>query len=102
MQPSENTIQSTNATNDVSLKQHWLNVTCLRKVYNRPGYRLVLGQRRGRFTGTDLTMGCNAGPILNRNLVGSVTSSVPGTSYRQVLNECWTAPAMVVEGIHVE
>ena len=21
---------------------------------------------------------------------------------RQVLNECWTAPAMVVEGIHVE
>ena len=29
-----------------TLKQHWLNATCLRKVYNRPGDRLVLGQRR--------------------------------------------------------
>ena len=25
------------------LNQHWLNATCLREVYNRPGDRLVLG-----------------------------------------------------------
>ena len=44
-------------------------------------------------------MGCNAGPTWNHNLVGRPTSSVHG---RQVLNECWPSPAMLVEGIHVE
>ena len=74
---------------------------CLRKVYNRPCDRLVLGQRRRRLTGIEPAMGCNAGPTLNRNLVGRPTSSVSGHR-RQVLNECWPAPAMVVEVIHVE
>ena len=82
-----------------TLKQHWLNATCLRKIYNRPGDRLVLGQRRRRLTGIEPTIGCNAGPTLNRNLVGRPTSSV---HRRQVLNECWPALAMVVEGIHVK
>ena len=59
-----------------TLKQHW----CLRKVYNRPGDRLVLGQRRRRLTGIKTSMGCNAGPTLNRNFVGRPTSSVPGTA----------------------
>ena len=30
----------------LTLKQHWLNAKCLCKVYNRPGYILVLGQHR--------------------------------------------------------
>ena len=46
----------------------------------RAGDRLVLGQRRRRLTGSEPAMGCNAGPILNRNLVGRPTSSVRGTS----------------------
>ena len=89
------------------LKQHWVNATCLRKVYSRPGDRLVLEQRRRRLTGIEPAMGCNAGPALNRNLAGRPTSSVRArTLYevhrRQVLNECWSSPAMVVEGIHVQ
>ena len=40
-------------------------------------------------------MGYDAGPTLNRNLVGRPTC-------RQVLNESRPVPAMVVEGIHVE
>ena len=39
---------------------------------------LVLGQRR--LTGIEPAMGCDAGPSLNRNLVGRPTSSVRGTS----------------------
>ena len=62
------------------LKQHWLNATCLYKVYNRPGDRLVLGQRRRRSIGIEPAMGSDNGPTLNRNLVGRPTSSVPGTS----------------------
>ena len=62
----------------------------------------MLGRRRRRLTGIELAMGCDAGPTLNWNLMGGSTSSVRGTSYRQVLNECWPAAAMVVEGIHVE
>ena len=56
------------------LKQHWVNVMCLLmcwcKVYIRPSVGLVLGQRRGRLTVIDPAMGCDAGPTLNRNLVG--------------------------------
>ena len=43
-----------------TLKQYWLNDTCLRKVYNRPGDRLVLGQhgqRRRRLTRIEPAMG---------------------------------------------
>ena len=67
-----------------TLKQHWVNATCLCKVYSRPIDGLVLGQRRIRPTGIEPAMGCDAGPTLNRNLMG-----------RQVLNECWPAPAIV-------
>ena len=69
-----------------TLKQHSLNATFLRKVYNRPGDRLMSGKRRRRLTGIKTAMGCNAGPTLNRTLVCRPTSSVPGTC-RQVLNE---------------
>ena len=52
-----------------TLKQHWLDATCLRKEYNGSGDSLVLGQRRRRLTDIEPAMGCNAGPTLNRNLV---------------------------------
>ena len=84
-----------------TLQQHWVNAPCLREVYSRPSDGLVLGQHRKRLTGIEPAIGCDAGPTLNRHLVGRSTSSVRGTSYRQVLNECWPAPAMVVEGIYV-
>ena len=86
MQQSENTVglQSPNlflsraSVEDCgsTLKQHWVNATCLRKVYSRPSDGLVLGQRRKRLTGIDPAMGCDAGPTLNRNLMGRTTSSV--------------------------
>ena len=82
MQQSENTVQSPNSSVEdcgSTLKQHWLNATCLRTVYNRPGDRLVLGQRRRRLTGIEPAMACDAGPTLNRNLVGRPTSSVRDT-----------------------
>ena len=47
-----------------------INATCLRKVYNRPSDRLVLGQRHRRSTGIEPAIGCDAGPTLNGNLVG--------------------------------
>ena len=78
-----------------------MNATCLRKVYSRPSDGLVLDWCRRRLTGIEPAMGCDAGPTLNRNLVGRPTSSVRGTSY-VVLNECWPAPAIMVKGIHVE
>ena len=62
----------------------WVNIEklplCLCKVYSRPRDRLVLGQRRRQLSGIEQAMDCNAGPTLNRNLVGWPTSSVPGTS----------------------
>ena len=57
-----------------TLKQH------LSKVYSRPSDRLVLDRRRRRLTGIEPAMGCDAGPTLNRNLVGRPTSFVSGTS----------------------
>ena len=40
----------------------------------------VLRQRGTRLTGNEPAMGCDAGPTLNRNLVGRPTSSVEGKS----------------------
>ena len=51
-----------------TLKQHWVNTTCPRKVYIRPSDGLVLGQRRRRLTSIEPAIGCDAGPVLNRNL----------------------------------
>ena len=36
-----------------TLTEHWVNVTCLRKVYSRPSDGLVLIQRRRRLTGIE-------------------------------------------------
>ena len=47
----------------------------------QPGDRLVLGQRRRRLIGIEPAIVCNAGPTLNRTVVGRPTSSVPGTSW---------------------
>ena len=88
VQHPEKTVQSPNTVSMtgqrrrlwVNIETVWLNDTCLRKIYNRPGDRLVLGQRRRRLTGIEPAMGCNAGPTLNRNLAGRPTSSVSGTS----------------------
>ena len=85
-----------------------MNATCLCKVYSKPSDGLVLGQRQRRLSGIEQAIDCDSDPALYRNLVGRPTSSVPGTRYimckqsRQVLNECWPAPAMVVEGINVK
>ena len=60
-----------------------------------------MGQRRGRLTGIEPTMGCDAGPTLNRIWwVG--LHPLYDVHRRQVLNECWPAPAMVMEATHVE
>ena len=59
-----------------TLKQHWVNATCLPKVYSRPSDGLVLGQRRRRLTGIEPANGCDAGLTLKQNLVGRPTSSV--------------------------
>ena len=60
--------------------------------YNRPGDILVLGQRSRRLTGIEPAMYCDAGPTLNRNLVGRI-HRLYQVHRRQVLNECWLAPA---------
>ena len=36
-----------------TLKQHWVNTTCLREVYSRPSDGLVLSQRRRQLTGIE-------------------------------------------------
>ena len=63
-----------------TLKQHWVNATCLHEVYNRPNDGLVLGQRRRRLTGIEPAMGYDAGPTLNWHLMGRLSSYVRGTS----------------------
>ena len=82
-----------------TLKQHWVNSTCLRKVYSRPSDGLMLGQRR-RPLNQQWTVTL-AQHTFNRNLVGGL-HRLYEVHRSQVLNEYWPAPAMVVEGIHVE
>ena len=87
MQPSENTVQLHNAASVTGQRRRlWVNIeTALVKCHvfaqsiQQTRDRLVLGQRRRRLTGIEPAMGSNAGPTLNRNLVGRPTSSVPGT-----------------------
>ena len=45
-------------------------------------------------------MGCDAGPTLNRIWCVGLHPQYE-VHHGQVLNECWPAPAMVVEEIHV-
>ena len=74
----------------------------LRKVYSRPCDGLMLSQCRRRLTGLEPAMGCDA---LAQHWTG-IWSVGLHPQYevhcRQVLNECWPPPAMVVEEIHVE
>ena len=49
---------------------------CPNKVYSKSSDGLVLGQRRRLSTGIEPAMGCDAGPTLNRNLMGGPTLSV--------------------------
>ena len=78
----------------------------LRYVYSRPSVGVVLGQCRIRLVGFEPVMGCENGPTLNRNCLGTTyhrpTSCVRGTVetplcmiHWQVLNGCWPAPAML-------
>ena len=88
MKQSENTVQSPYAVSMTGQRRRlWGSiettlVECLVFVQSiqYTGYRLELGRRRRRLTGIEPAMGCNAGPTLNRNLVGAPTSSVRGTS----------------------
>ena len=52
----KNTVQSPNVVSMTGQRRR------LRKVYNRPGERLVLGLRRRRLTGIEPAMGSDAGP----------------------------------------
>ena len=97
-----------------TLKQDLVNNMCLLmcwcKLYSRPSVKLMLGQHRRRLTVIERAMGCDAGPTLNRNWVGIGLHRVyvcrymrqPDSLAIQILNRCWPAPAMVVEGVHVE
>ena len=77
-----------------TLKQHWLNATCLRKVYKRPGDRLVLGQRRRQLTGIDQQWAATLAQHWTE--IWWVGVHLLYQVHR------WPAPAMVVEGIHGE
>ena len=57
-----------------SLKQHWVNAICLRKIYAKYTGGPVMAQ----LNGIEPAMGCDAGLALNRNLVGRQTFSVRG------------------------
>ena len=74
---------------------------CAKYTTDRMIYQCWASDGRRRLTGIAPAMGYNAGRTLNRNLVSRPTSSVQVHS-RQVLKDCWPAPAMVVEGIQVK
>ena len=78
------------------LKKYWGNGTCLLgcfcQEYSRPSVRVVLGQLRRRFVGIESAMGHELG--LHLETCGR-------TIHWQVLNGCWLAPVMVMEGIHL-
>ena len=105
MQHSKTTVQSPNVVSMPGQRRRlWVNIETVliewhlfRKVYNRPGDRLMLGQRRRRSPRYEPAMGCNAGPTLNRNLVGGL-HPLYQVHRKQVLNVCWPAPAMVWVG----
>ena len=74
-------------------------------MYSRHSVEVVSGQRRRQFFGIKPGMGCDSGPTLNRNWLGSPTSCLRDTEQHdslQVMTGCWSAPAMVMGGTHVE
>ena len=66
-----------------TLQQHWVNATCL--LMCRPSVGLGLGQRRRRLTGNEPAICCDAGPTLNRNLVGRLRGLVKLNKIREKL-----------------
>ena len=62
--------------------------------------RLMLDQLRRRLTGIEPAMGLNAQHYTGIWWVG--LHPLYEVHRRQIVNSCWPAPAMVVEGIHVE
>ena len=83
MQQSENTVQSPNAVLKSGQRERlWVNIeTALgechvfaQSIQQTQWWILVLVQRRRWLTGIEPAMGCDAGPTLNRNLVGRPTS----------------------------
>ena len=84
-----------------TFKQYWVNATCLREVYSRPSDGLVL------------VSVVEDWPALNQHWATTLAQHWTSIWWvalhplyevhrRQVLNECWPAPANVMEGIHVE
>ena len=84
-----------------TLKQHWVNATCLHKVYSRPSDGLVSGQLLDDW------------PALNQQWVATLAQhrtriwwvglhSLYEVHRRKVLNECWPAPGMVEEELHIK
>ena len=88
MQQLENLVQSPNAVSMTGQRRRlWVNfetalvechVFAQSSLYNRPSEVSVLGQHRRRLTGIEPAMGCDAGPTLNLNWLGRLTSSVRG------------------------
>ena len=62
----------------------------------------MLGQRRIRLSSIEPAMGCDAGPTLNRYLVGRPTLCVRGTSYRRLHELIRDGGGRMVEGIGLE
>ena len=63
----------------------------------------VLGERRRQLTGIEPAMGCGRRwPNIESEFGGLGLHPLYEVHHRQVLNECWLAPTMVVEEIHVE
>ena len=87
-----------------TLKQYWVNATSLFKVYSRPSDGLVFGQRRKRLTGIKPATEQRATTLAQHwaGIWWVGLHPLYEVHRRQVLNECWPAPAMVVEGIHVK
>ena len=88
MQQSEKMVQSPNAVSMTGQRRRlWVNIEpalgechVFAQSIQQARDRLVLSQRSRRLTGIEPAMGCNAGPTLNRNLVGRPASCVSGTS----------------------
>ena len=82
-----------------TLKQHCVNATCLRKVYTRSSNGLLLGHS----SVIELNQQWTATLAQHRTGIWWVgLHPLYEVHHRQVLNECWPAQAMVVEGIHNE
>ena len=107
MQQSENTMQSANAVSMTDQRRRlWVNIeTALGECYefaqSIQQTHWVLGQRRRRLIGIEQEW---AAPLAQHwtGIWEVGLHPLYEVHRRQVLNECWPAPAMMVEEIHVE